>query len=219
MGDTIRKVDYFHVNTPNKAGEGAKVLAALWESGVNLLAFTGFPSGKNAQIDLVPEDTESLKKAAKKAGLKLSVKKTGFLVQGSDRVGAIAEILSEMAAAKINVTAIDAVTAGEGRYGAIFWVKTSDVKKTAKTLGAFQKQSVISKEAIVGYIKKSIPDADINLIDKTGMMDHYCLEITSEKFKGMTLLDRNRSVYQALNEPMGDGRIHALEIRSRSREE
>jgi len=137
MGDTIRKVDYFHVTVPNKSGEGAKILAALWESGLNLLAFTGFPEGRKTQIDLVPEDTESLKKAAKKAGLKLSVKKTGFLVHGSDRVGAIAEILSELAAAKINVTAIDAVTAGENRYGAIFWVKTADVKKTAKALGAF----------------------------------------------------------------------------------
>lgn len=137
MGDTIRKVDYFHVGAPNKVGEGAKILAALWESGVNLLAFTGFPSGRKAQIDLIPEDTESLKKAAKKCGLKLSVKKTGFLVQGTDRVGAVAEILSELSTAKINVTAIDAVTAGEGRYGAIFWVKTADVKKTAKTLGAF----------------------------------------------------------------------------------
>jgi hypothetical protein len=137
MGDTIRKVDYFHVTAPNKAGEGSKILVALWESGVNLLAFTGFPAGRKAQIDLIPEDVESLKKAAKKAGLKLSVKKTGFLVQGSDRVGAVAEILSELSTAKINVTAIDAVTAGEGRYGAIFWVKTADLKKTAKTLGAF----------------------------------------------------------------------------------
>ncbi|MBI3598759.1 MAG: ACT domain-containing protein [Nitrospirae bacterium] len=137
MGDTIRKVNYFHVDAPNKAGEGAKILSALWELGVNLLAFTGFPSGRKAQIDFIPEDTDSFKKAAKRAGLKLSVKKTGFLVQGSDRMGAVAEILSELAAAKINVTAIDAVTAGEGRYGAIFWVKTADVKKTAKTLGAF----------------------------------------------------------------------------------
>ena len=137
MGDTIRKIDYFHVDAKNKAGEGAKMLTALWESGVNLLALTGFPSGRKAQIDLIPEDAGSLKKIAKKVGLKLSVKKTGFLVQGVDRVGAVAEILSELAAAKINVTAIDAVTAGEGRYGAIFWVKTADVKKTAKTLGAF----------------------------------------------------------------------------------
>jgi prephenate dehydratase len=68
--------------------------------------------------------------------LKLSLKKTGFLVQGDDKVGALTDILSKLAEARINVTALDAVTAGEGRFGAIFWVKPKDVAKTAKLLGA-----------------------------------------------------------------------------------
>ncbi len=71
----------------------------------------------------------------------------------------------------------------------------------------------------MGYIKKSMPDADVDVIDKTGMMDHYALEITSGVFKGMNLLDRQRKVFAALNEPMKDGRIHALEIKSRAPEE
>jgi Ni,Fe-hydrogenase maturation factor len=50
-------------------------------------------------------------------------------------VGAIADLLERLAAAKINVTAIDAVSV-DGRYGAIFWVPTSDVKKTVSLLGA-----------------------------------------------------------------------------------
>jgi len=78
---------------------------------------------------------------------------------------------------------------------------------------------MISKEAVIGYIKKTMPDADVNLTDKTGMMDHFCLEVTSEAFREMNLLDRQRSVYAALNEPMKDGRIHALEIKSRTPEE
>ncbi len=78
---------------------------------------------------------------------------------------------------------------------------------------------MISKEAIVSYIEKAMPDADVNVVDKTGMMDHYALEIVSSAFKGMNLLDRQRSVYAALNEPMKDGRIHALEIKSRTPEE
>jgi stress-induced morphogen len=78
---------------------------------------------------------------------------------------------------------------------------------------------MISQDAIVGYIKKSMPDADVNIIDKTGMMDHYSLEIVSNVFQGMNPLDRQRSVYNALNEPMKDGRIHALEIKSKTPEE
>ena len=61
--------------------------------------------------------------------------KRGFLLQGDDRVGAIAELLDRLGTAKINVTAIDAVAVDE-RYGAIFWVAPKDVKKTATILGA-----------------------------------------------------------------------------------
>jgi hypothetical protein len=38
--------------------------------------------------------------------------------------------------AKINVTAMDAVASGSGRYTAILWVKARDVKKAAGVLGA-----------------------------------------------------------------------------------
>ena len=136
MGETIRKVDYFYIQTANKPGEGARLLSALRDGGVNLLAFTGFPFGRRAQIDFIPEDTAAFRAAAKRAGMKLSPKKTGFWVQGEDRVGAIADIMEKLASARINVTAIDAVCAGEGRYGAIFWVKPPDVRKAAKILGA-----------------------------------------------------------------------------------
>lgn len=135
MVDLIRKVAYFKIETQNKAGEGAKVLKTLGDAGVNLLAFVGFPQGRKAQMDFIPDDTASFKKVAKKAGLKISPQKTGFLVQGEDRIGAIAKILSKLAQAKINVTALDAIAAGGGRYGAIFWVKPKDAAKAAKVFG------------------------------------------------------------------------------------
>jgi hypothetical protein len=135
MTEIVRKVDYFYIVTPNKPGEAAKALVAINNAGVNLLAFSGFPLGRRAQMDFIPEDTAAFKAAAKKAGLKLSPKKTGFLVQGEDLPGVIAGIMSNLAVAGVNVTAIDAIAAGEGRYGAIFWVKTSDIRKAAKALG------------------------------------------------------------------------------------
>ena len=57
-------------------------------------------------------------------------------MQGDDRVGAVSEIVTKIAAAKINVTALDAIVAGGGRYGVIFWVKPADVRKTAKLINA-----------------------------------------------------------------------------------
>jgi hypothetical protein len=135
MADNIQKVTYFICNRPNKPGEGAHLLKQLKEAGVNLYAFHGFPSGRRAQIDLVPEDTALFRKVAKKLGLELEETKTGFLVRGKDRVGAIVGMLETLAASDINITAIDAVAAGAGRFGAIFWVRSQDVARTAKLLG------------------------------------------------------------------------------------
>lgn len=136
MADTIRKVDYFTMDVPNKPGEGARILGALAGGGVNLLAFTGFPSGRRAQLDFIPEDIAVFKAAAKTAKLKLKPAKAGFLIQGEDRPGAVADVVKRLADAKINVTAVDAVAAGMSRWGAILWVLPRDVKKAAKALGA-----------------------------------------------------------------------------------
>lgn len=134
MAETIKKVFYYAKDVANRPGEGAKILGALADEGVNLLAFTGFPKGRKAQIDFIPEDSAAFTAAAKRAGIKVKPKKMGFLVQGDDRPGAVANILRRMADAKINVTAVDALSAGKGRYGAILWVKPKDVNKAAKAL-------------------------------------------------------------------------------------
>jgi len=136
MADLVRKADYFYVEVANEAGAGAAHLKALGDAGVNLLAFTGFPAGRKAQIDFIPEDTAAFRAAAKKNKWKLSAQKTVFLVQGDDRLGAIRDVIGKLAAAGISITALDAVTAGAGRYGAMFWVKPRDVTRTANILGA-----------------------------------------------------------------------------------
>ncbi len=135
MAESIRRVDYFYVTAPNKPGEGAQLLSTLKEAGINLLAFSGFPSGRRTQLDFVPEDPNAFRKVARKAGWKLSPRKTGFLIEGEDQVGAVLNVVSRLADAKINVTAVDAVCAGQGRYGALLWVKAPDVRKAAKALG------------------------------------------------------------------------------------
>ena len=136
MDHTVRKTAYFAMDIANKPGEAARVLQALSQAGVNLLAFSGFPRGRRAQLDFLPEDAALFRKALSKAKLKARPKKTAFLVQGEDRPGAVAEVLQKLADANINVTAVDAASAGSGRYGAILWVKPPDVKKAAKILQA-----------------------------------------------------------------------------------
>lgn len=134
--DTIRKADYFSMEVPNRIGEGARLLGALRDAGVNLLGFTGFPTGRRAQVDFIPEDTASFKAAARKLGMKVGPRKTVFLAQGDDRVGAIAKLCDKIEGAGVNMTAMDAVSAGRGRYAAMFWVDPGDVNKVARALGA-----------------------------------------------------------------------------------
>jgi hypothetical protein len=73
--------------------------------------------------------------AAKAAGLKLSKKKSGFLIQGEDRPGAVADVVKKLADAKINVTSAQVFCADSGRYGGMLWVKTPYLRKAAKALG------------------------------------------------------------------------------------
>lgn len=134
--DTIRKADYFSMEVPNRIGEGARLLGALRDAGVNLLGFTGFPSGRRAQVDFIPEDTAAFKAAARKLGMKVGPRKTVFLAEGDDRVGAIADLVDKIAGAGVNMTAMDAVATGAGRYAAMFWVDPGDVNKVARALGA-----------------------------------------------------------------------------------
>ncbi len=135
MADTVRQVDYFYMQVPHRAGEAAKALHALKNAGVNLLAFSGFPEARRAQMDFIPADTTAFKSVAKANKWKVVGPKRGFLIQGDDRVGAIADVVVRLADAKINVTAIDAIST-DGRYGALCWVAPRDVKKAAQVLGA-----------------------------------------------------------------------------------
>lgn len=133
--DTIRTAEYFKLQVPDKPGEGVKVLSVLHHAGVNLLAFSAFPRNRRAQVDFVPADPMAFKQAAKQAKWKVQGPKTCFLAEGDDRVGAVADLIGRLGEAKINVTALDAVTATPGRYAALFWVKPKDVKKARKLLG------------------------------------------------------------------------------------
>jgi prephenate dehydratase len=132
----IRKASYYSMKVPQRPGAGAQLLGELKKAKVNLLAFTGFPAAGGAQVDFIPKDNAKFAQAARKAKLKLSARKTVFLASGADKVGALTQILNRLAKAKINLVSLQAVTAGSGRYGAMFWVKPKDVAKAARALKA-----------------------------------------------------------------------------------
>lgn len=136
MRDSVRKVYHYTILVPNKPGQAFNVLAALVSAGINLLACTGTPRGRRAQIDVVPDDARKFNAAVRKAGLKFAPKKSGFLIQGEDRPGALADNLKLLADKGINVAAVDGLSAGASRWGAILWVEPKDVNRAGRVLRA-----------------------------------------------------------------------------------
>jgi Endonuclease V len=73
MADTVQRVDYLYVTVPDTHGEGIRILAALREKRLNLLAYLGFPAGDGqSQIDLVADDAGALRQAVEEIGLSAS---------------------------------------------------------------------------------------------------------------------------------------------------
>ncbi|MGQ0546986.1 MAG: ACT domain-containing protein [Betaproteobacteria bacterium] len=136
MADAVRKVEYFSITVADRPGEAFRVLQTLVSSGVNLLACTARQVGEQAQIDVVPDDIPGFAAAARTAALDFASRRSGFLVQGEDRPGALAQNLQRLARAGINVTGIEAMAAGQGRWAAILWVAADDVARAAQALGA-----------------------------------------------------------------------------------
>ena len=66
-------------------------------------------------------------------------------------------------------------------------------------------------------LRLAFPDAhEVAVVDRTGGGDHFHVTVVSDRFDGLGLVDQHRLVYDALSEPLGDGRIHELRITTRS---
>jgi stress-induced morphogen len=78
---------------------------------------------------------------------------------------------------------------------------------------------MITPDAITEYVRRTMPDATVTVLDRTGTMDHLKVVVVSAAFAGKNLLDRHRLIYQALDVPMKDGRIHALELTAKTIDE
>jgi hypothetical protein len=136
MSVTVRGVDYFYVMVKDRPGEAFRLLSALAAVEVNLLAFNAIPMGpEHTQLVLFPDSSERLIRAAEKVGLLLTGPERAVLVQGDDRLGALADIHLKLFDAQINVYASSGVTDGRGGYGYIMYVRPEDFHKAELMLG------------------------------------------------------------------------------------
>lgn len=72
---------------------------------------------------------------------------------------------------------------------------------------------------IENLIKKAIPDAQVRVEDMTGTNDHFHIVVVSSMFKGKMLIDQHRIVQESLQVAFEDGRIHAVQIKTRTPDE
>tara|TARA_B100000029_G_scaffold172969_2_gene169426 strand:- start:1224 stop:1454 length:231 start_codon:yes stop_codon:yes gene_type:complete len=66
-------------------------------------------------------------------------------------------------------------------------------------------------EEITNLLKKSLPDAEIDIKDLAGDNNHYSATIKSKLFAGKTKIEQHKLVYKALEGKMGN-ELHALAL-------
>lgn len=77
----------------------------------------------------------------------------------------------------------------------------------------------MATEPLQHLLQKAFPDAtELSVEDRTGGGDHFQVTVASPRFAGLPLLDQHRLVNDALAEPLRNGTIHELRIKTRGSE-
>jgi len=71
-------------------------------------------------------------------------------------------------------------------------------------------------DTLAALLRVSFPDAsELAVEDRTGGGDHFQVTLASGRFAGLSLVEQHRLVYDALSEPLRDGTIHELRIKTK----
>ena len=71
-------------------------------------------------------------------------------------------------------------------------------------------------ERLESLLHDAFPDApELRVEDRTGGGDHFQVTVTSPRFDGLPLLEQHRLVNDALADPLRDGTIHELRIKTK----
>jgi stress-induced morphogen len=71
---------------------------------------------------------------------------------------------------------------------------------------------MIDNDNLTALIRTGLPDAEVDIFDRTGTMDHFNVTVRSRAFKDKTLIEQHQLVYGTLRNALKDGRVHAVEL-------
>ncbi len=63
-------------------------------------------------------------------------------------------------------------------------------------------------------LKTAFPDAELDFRDYKHDGVHFVLEISSSRFKGLSLVQQHRLVYDVLGDLLQSGELHALKLKT-----
>jgi stress-induced morphogen len=74
----------------------------------------------------------------------------------------------------------------------------------------------VSATRLDELLRAAFPDAtEVGVQDRTGGGDHFQVIVHAPSLTGLSLVEQHRRVYEALSEPLADGTIHELRIKTR----
>jgi stress-induced morphogen len=74
---------------------------------------------------------------------------------------------------------------------------------------------VSSTEPLRILLEQAFPDAvELRVIDRGGG-DHFEVQVTAPSLDGLSRIDQHRRIYDVLADPLRDGSIHELRIKTR----
>jgi len=77
----------------------------------------------------------------------------------------------------------------------------------------------MSTQPLQVLLERAFPDAtELSVEDRTGGGDHFQVTVARPSFAGLALIDQHRLVNEALAEPLRDGTIHELRIKTKGSE-
>jgi stress-induced morphogen len=77
----------------------------------------------------------------------------------------------------------------------------------------------VAVDSLQALLEQAFPDAtELRVEDRTGGGDHFQVVVATPRFAKLSLIDQHRLVNDALAEPLRDGTIHELRIKTKGSE-